>query len=106
MAVIKKLDFIHLCQRLILKCINCLPKLDELIIKCLIITTDVERRFKEHQAGKGGHYTRSHKPVKIVYTEKAKDRSSALKREAEIKRWPRAQKLQLIRHAPYSAAKK
>ncbi len=62
------------------------------------ITTDVERRFKEHKNGKGGNYTRSHKVVKIVYTEKAKDRSSALKREAAIKRMTRAQKLSLIKN--------
>jgi hypothetical protein len=35
------------------------------------ITTDVERRFLEHQEGKGGHYTRSHRVKKIVYTEKS-----------------------------------
>lgn len=61
------------------------------------ITTDVKRRFQEHKAGKGGNYTRSHKVVKIIYTEKAKDRSSALKREAAIKRLTRAQKLELIK---------
>jgi len=60
------------------------------------ITTNVERRFKEHKAGKGGHFTRSHKVVGVVYTEKCKDRSSALKREAEIKRFTRAKKLLLI----------
>lgn len=70
------------------------------------ITTDVKRRFKQHCDGKGGHYTRSRKAVKIVYTEKAKDRSTALKREAEIKRWPRAKKLQLIRNAPHPASQR
>ncbi len=62
------------------------------------ITTDVARRFKEHKAGKGGAYTRSHKVVKIVYTGKAKDRSSALKREAQIKKMTRAKKLELIKN--------
>ncbi len=61
------------------------------------ITTDVKRRFQEHKTGKGGNYTRSHKVVKIVYIEKAHDRSSALKREAAIKRMTRAQKLALTR---------
>ncbi len=60
------------------------------------ITTDVERRLSEHKSGAGGHYTRAKKVVKIVYTEKYKDRSSALKREAEIKSWPREKKLSLI----------
>jgi putative endonuclease len=62
------------------------------------ITTDVKRRFKEHQAGIGSSYTRAHKPKKIVYTEKAKTRSAALKREAEIKRLGRAEKLVLIKN--------
>ena len=59
------------------------------------ITTDVSRRFKEHVTGKGGHFTRSHKPVRILYTEAHPDRSSASKREAEIKRFSRTEKLQL-----------
>ncbi|MBP9822103.1 MAG: GIY-YIG nuclease family protein [Candidatus Pacebacteria bacterium] len=62
------------------------------------ITTDVERRFREHQAGKGGNYTRSHKVLKIVYTEKKKNRSMASKREAEIKKLSKQQKLLLIRN--------
>lgn len=60
------------------------------------ITTDLKRRFKEHQNGKGGNYTRSHGAVKMVYIEKCKDRSTALKREAEIKHLSRAQKINLI----------
>ena len=60
------------------------------------ITTDVERRFEEHKTGLGGHFTRSRKVVKILYTEKHPDRSSALKREAEIKAWPREKKLRLV----------
>jgi len=63
------------------------------------ITTDVTRRFKEHLVGKGGNYTRSHKVVKILYTEIVKDRSSALKREAAIKRLSRVKKLELIKDA-------
>jgi len=60
------------------------------------ITTDVERRLKEHKEGKGAHYTRSHKPKKIVYTEKYKDRSAASKRESEVKSWEREKKLSLF----------
>jgi len=63
------------------------------------ITTDVERRFQEHKSGKGGHYTSSRKVVKLLYTEKQKDRSSAQKREAEIKGWRREEKLRLVRRA-------
>ena len=60
------------------------------------ITTDVARRFGEHKAGRGGHYTRAKGAVKIVYTEKQPNRSLALKREAEIKRWPKHKKLALV----------
>ena len=60
------------------------------------ITTDVPRRLAEHQAGKGGHYTRAKKAVKLLYQEPQPDRSAALKREAKIKRLTRAQKLALI----------
>lgn len=59
------------------------------------ITTDVKRRFDEHKAGTGGRYTRAHGAKKILYTEKYPDRSSASKREAEIKKWSRIAKLKL-----------
>ena len=60
------------------------------------MTTNVERRFLEHKSKTGGHYTSSKKVVRVVYTEQHPDRSSALKREAEIKSWPRQKKLELI----------
>ena len=63
------------------------------------ITTDVERRFQEHKNGKGGHYTNSRKAVKLLYTDKQKNRSNALKRESEIKGWQRKKKLDLVRVA-------
>jgi putative endonuclease len=59
------------------------------------ITTDVERRFNEHVAGVGSNYTRAHKPVRIIYKEKVKNRSEASKREAEIKKMKREDKLKL-----------
>ena len=58
---------------------------------------DVERRVKAHNAGRGAKYTKWHAPVKLVYTEEYPTRSAAMKREAEIKKWPRAQKLKLVR---------
>ena len=48
------------------------------------ITTDVERRFHEHKNGIGGHYTSAKKVVRVAHIEKYPNRSSALKREAEI----------------------
>ena len=61
------------------------------------ITNDVERRFSEHRRGQGGRYTRARKAVKLLHTEIHPDRSSALKREAEIKRWNRKKKLTLAK---------
>ena len=59
-------------------------------------TTNVERRLKAHNAGRGARYTRDHGPVRLVYTEEAPDRRAALKRELAIKRMSRAGKLKLI----------
>jgi len=59
-------------------------------------TTDVERRLKAHNAGRGAKYTRERSPVRLVYIEEVADRRAAMKRELEIKRMRRAKKLQLI----------
>lgn len=61
------------------------------------ITTDVKRRFFEHKNGKGGHYTRSRGVVRLLHMEKAKNRSIASKREAQIKKLSRQEKLNLIK---------
>jgi len=60
------------------------------------ITTDLKRRFAEHENKKGGHYTRSHGALKILRSEKYPNRSAASKREAEIKSWRRERKIKLI----------
>ena len=65
------------------------------------ITTDVVRRLQEHQDGDGGHYTRSHGAKQILYTEQCVTRSSALRRELEIKKLNRAEKLQLVYNILY-----
>lgn len=59
-------------------------------------TTDLDRRLKLHNAGKGAKYTRSRCPVRLVYKEIFQDKSSALRREYEIKQLTRVQKLFLI----------
>ena len=61
------------------------------------ITTDVDRRLAEHngEGGAGARYTRSRRPVEIVYAEAAGDRAEAARREAAIKRLDRAAKLAL-----------
>ena len=63
------------------------------------ITIDIKRRFREHSLGKGGAYTRAKKVNKVLYTEKRKTRSEALKRELEIKSWNRQKKLDLIKNS-------
>ena len=60
------------------------------------VTNNLEKRFLEHKSGKGGKYTRSHKPVKLIYHEQFKTHSGALKREFEIKSWDRKKKLNLV----------
>ncbi|HXH30700.1 MAG TPA: GIY-YIG nuclease family protein [Bacteriovoracaceae bacterium] len=61
------------------------------------ITTDVDRRFKEHQSSpKGAKFFRSCPPVKILYTRGCRNRSEASKLEAQIKKLTRLQKLSLI----------
>lgn len=59
-------------------------------------TNDIKKRFKDHLGGKGGKYTRSHKPKKIVYKEELATKSQALKREAEIKKFSRVKKEALV----------
>lgn len=59
------------------------------------VTTDIERRFKEHRAKKA-RFTSYNPPEKIVYRESFASRSEALKREAEIKTWTRKKKMALI----------
>jgi len=61
------------------------------------ITTDIRRRIDEHNAGKAASYTRVRRPVRLVHNESRSNRSRALKREAEIKSWPRDKKLALIK---------
>lgn len=60
------------------------------------ITTDPQRRFREHQHG-GARYTGYNPATRLLYVEKCRNRSAALKREAQIKRLSRPQKLALIR---------
>lgn len=60
-------------------------------------TNNLEKRFSEHRDGKGGRYTRSHKPIKIIYQQKFQTKSEALKKEAEIKSWTREKKTMLLK---------
>jgi putative endonuclease len=60
------------------------------------ITTDVQRRFAQHLAGAGAKYFRGHPPLRLVYLEEGHDRSSASRREAEIKKLRPEDKRRLI----------
>jgi len=59
------------------------------------ITTGLERRLAEHNSGKGAKYTRAHGQAVCVHTERKCGLSSALRREAAIKKLSRAEKLKL-----------
>ncbi len=59
-------------------------------------TTDLERRIKEHNEGRGAAYTRGRTPVILVHREKFSTRSQAQKREYEIKQLSRQEKVALI----------
>lgn len=61
------------------------------------ITTDPDRRLKEHRLGKGSKYTAAFKARNYAYLERSGSRSKASRREAQIKGWPRAKKLALIK---------
>lgn len=57
------------------------------------VTTDIQRRFKEHTTGaKGARYFRGRQPKTVIFTEGEHTRASACQREAQIKKLNRAQK--------------
>ena len=60
------------------------------------ITTDMERRFRQHAEGKGAKYFRGRQPVKVMLLESGHTRSSAGTREAKVKSFSHAAKMQLI----------
>jgi len=60
------------------------------------ITNDISNRLRKHNEGKASRYTRSRRPVKLVYKEDLNDRGTALRRELEIKSLSRAKKEALI----------
>lgn len=60
------------------------------------ITNDLAKRLAAHHAGTAARYTRARGPVELLFVEGCSDRSAALKREMEIKRLLRTEKLALI----------
>lgn len=61
------------------------------------VTTDIEQRIGTHNRGKGSRYTRGRRPVVLLWSEKADSKGKALHREAQIKKWSRTKKLELIK---------
>ena len=67
---------------------------------------DPRARIDAHNAGRGARYTSGRRPVRLVYSEVFDTLSAALKREHELKRWPRAKKQALVRAARKSRCAK
>ena len=59
-------------------------------------TTDLKKRIKTHNSGKGAKYTRGRTPVKLMYYEEYEDKLIAQRREREIKKLTRDEKIKLI----------
>lgn len=62
-------------------------------------TNNLEKRIRQHSEGKGGKYTRSHLPVRMVYFECHETKEAAMAREYAIKQMTRQEKLDLINKA-------
>lgn len=62
-------------------------------------TTDLRRRYAQHRAGTGARYTRAWRPTAIAWSEGGHDTHSSARREAQLKRLTRRQKLALVRGA-------
>ena len=62
------------------------------------ITNDLKKRIEAHNSGKeGARYTRSRRPVKLVYSEQVESKSAAAKLEYQLKKLPRLKKIRLIK---------
>jgi putative endonuclease len=70
------------------------------------ITTDVERRLRQHNAGTASKYTRSRRPVEMVYHQPLSSQSKALQREAAIKSLTRIAKVKLIEEQAQATRKR
>jgi putative endonuclease len=62
------------------------------------ITNDLKKRIEAHNSGKeGARYTRSRRPVKLIYSEQVESKSAAAKLEYQLKKLPRLKKIRLIK---------
>ena len=82
--------------------ISAMPQWHVYIVECSDnsyytgIALDLEKRIKRHNDGQGAKYTRSHRPVKLIYTEEFDTRLKASRREIEIKKLSRLAKDTLV----------
>jgi putative endonuclease len=60
------------------------------------VTNNIARRVREHQDGVGSRFTHRYKLYPLVYAEPHENMPSAIQRETNLKRWPRAWKVRLI----------
>jgi putative endonuclease len=68
------------------------------------ITTDLDRRLAEHNAGAAGaKYTRARRPVTLAWSEPATDRTDAARREYRVRKLPRTEKERLAAAAQTSS---
>ncbi len=67
------------------------------------ITTDINRRWNEHNNKKGAKYFRLENPQEVVLIEDCKNRAEATKRELEIKSWTHQEKLDMVKHTKMPA---
>jgi len=70
------------------------------------ITTDLDRRLDQHNDGTASRYTRSRKPVTMVYSETCDDHSAALKRECAVKKLTREEKELMVKKSRTTVARK
>ena len=64
------------------------------------VTTNLTERLDRHNKGKASKYTRGRTPVNMIFSEEHPSKTSALKREHELKHWSRTKKLALITKKP------
>lgn len=60
-------------------------------------TNNVEKRLEAHNSGKGAKYTKSRRPVRLVYLEEFETKEEAMRREYAIKHMSRKEKIQMIK---------
>ena len=68
------------------------------------VSSNLVSRIKKHNTGQGAKYTKTRRPVKLVYEEQLENKSISLKREMEIKKLSRDEKLKLINGFNFSSA--